>query len=188
MRKLSVLVLVPFLAACPAPEDETRTDPAEERVHEIGDTETVNISEVEDSGVRGDVRFTVLGENETDVLVEVRDARPNATYQVAVHQGTCDNPGAQQHTLDTIQTNEQGDGASTTTLNVRLANVMDGNHVVALHGPRSGDNGDATRDRDADRDADYDADRDADDQPRTDRADLPVACGEIGQAGTATGW
>jgi hypothetical protein len=181
MRKLSMLVLVPFLAACPGPEDEPWAEPAEERVHEVGDTETVNISEVEDSGVRGDVRFTVLAENETDVLVEVRDAQPNASYQVAVHQGTCDNVGAQRHSLDTIQTNEQGDGAATTTLNVRLANVMDGNHVVALHGPR------VDRDDDAET---VDTDADAEDTEDVDRpaTDLPVACGEIGQARTGTAW
>lgn len=181
MRKLSILVLVPFLAACPAPEEEEPwADPAEERVHEVGDTETVNISEIEDSGVTGDVQFTVLAENETDVLVEVRDAQPNATYQVAVHQGTCDNVGAEAHSLETLQTNEQGDGASTTTLNVRLANVMDGNHVVALHGPRAAD-----ADYEQDRDDDMDEQDEMDD---VERADRPVACGEIGETGMGTGW
>jgi hypothetical protein len=177
--KLAALAVTPlFLLGCPAPEDR---DPlvdddraAEERVHQIGDTETLNLGEVDDSGVGGDVRFTVLTQNETDVVIEVQDAQPNASYQAAVHQGTCDNVGPQRHALETIQTNEQGDGAASTTLNVQLATVMDGNHVVALHGPR------------ADR-ADTDMDVTDDEDEAVARTDRPVACGEIGEAGRL-GW
>jgi hypothetical protein len=179
--KLTALALVPlFMAGCEGPEEDPMLDDdrtAEERVHQVGDTETLSLGEINDSGVSGDVRFTVLTEQETDVVVEVNDAQPNATYQVAIHRGTCDTVGQQTHPLETVQTNAEGDGAGSTTLNVRLAQVMDGNHVVALYGPAARDNGtDARTDADTDMDVD---------QPAT---DLPVACGEIGEAGTGLGW
>lgn len=179
IRRLSALAVIPFfLAACEPREEDPFVDDvdvAEERAHEIGDTETLNISEVENSGVSGDVRFTVLGEYETDVVVEVHDARPNASYQAAIYEGTCDNLGEERYPLETVETDAEGHGAGTMTLNVRLANVMDGNHVVALHGPRADD--------DVDTDEDYDeTDMDAE------RADLPVACGEISEHGAGLGW
>lgn len=192
--KLTALAVAPlFLAGCPGPEDDTMLDDdrvAEERVHQVGDTETLSLSELYDSGVAGDVRFTVLTERETDVVVEVRDAQPNASYEVAIHQGTCDAVGQQRHALETVQTNEQGDGAGSTTLTVQLADIMDGNHVVALHGPAARDTDD-DMDMDMDTDADTDADRDetaTDREADTRPADAPVACGAIGQAGTTIGW
>jgi hypothetical protein len=181
IRRLSTLAVIPlFLAACEPREEETVFDDepavAEERAHEVGDTETLNLSDIDDSGVTGDVRFTVLSQNETDVIVEVQDARPNTTYQVAIHQGTCENVGAERHGLDAIQTNERGDGASNTMLNTRLVDVMDGYHVVALYGER------------AEMDDDVDLDPTTDDEPVTETAQRPVACGEISEHGTGLGW
>jgi len=188
IRKLSTLAVIPFfLAACEPREDDAAVfdDPevAEERAHEVGDTETLNLSDVDNSGVSGDVRFTVISQNETQALVEVNDARPNTTYQVAIHQGQCDMVGQQRHELETIQTNAQGDGASTTTLNTRLVNLMDGHHVVALHGERA----DIDRtDRPMDPTTDTDPDRD--DMATQTGVDRPVACGEISEHGTGLGW
>jgi hypothetical protein len=180
--KLGVFAVLPlFLLGCDPQDEPAFTDDdlaTEERTHEVGDTETVGLSAVEDSGVTGDARFTVLSQNETDVIVEIEDAVPNATYQVAIHRGTCDNVGAQAHQLDAVQTNEQGNGAISTSLNVRLANVTDGNHVVAVYGPRA--------DHDADQDPDDDPDRTDADQPTAQTGDLPVACGDI--SGGGLGW
>ncbi len=197
IRKLSTLAVIPFfLAACEPREDDAAvfddTEVAEERAHEVGDTETLNLSDVDDSGVSGDVRFTVISQNETEALVEVHDARPNTTYQVAIHQGRCDAVGQQRHELESIQTNEQGNGASSTTLNVRLVNVMDGYHVVALHGERADYDRDATMRDDTPTDAtttpaDRPADADMDDPAYT-ATDRPVSCGEISEHGTALGW
>jgi hypothetical protein len=184
--KLAAIVVAPlFLAGCPGPEDDPMVDDdrtTEERVHQVGDTETLSLGEINDSGVNGDVRFTVLTDQETDVVIEVDDAQPNATYQAAIYRGTCDALGQQVHSLDTIQTNAEGNGAASTSLNVRLAQVMDGNHVVALHGPAA--------DRDATTtDTRTDAQTRTDTDPATTTAtgDLPVACGEIGEAG-GLGW
>jgi hypothetical protein len=187
--KLGALAVLPlFLLGCDPQDEPAFTDDdraTEERTHEIGDTETVGLSQVENSGVSGDARFTVLSMNETDVIVEIEDAVPNATYRVAIHRGTCDNVGAQAHQLDSVETNAQGDGALSTALNVRLANLTDGNHVVAVYGPRA-DNGTVrTQDqRTMDQPADTPvADRD----PQTTQVgDLPVACGDI--SGTGLGW
>jgi hypothetical protein len=182
MYKLVALAVVPFFVlGCERPEDDTtlmdedRT--TEERAHQVGDTETVNLSGVEDSGVTGDARFTVITQNETEVLVELEDAAPNATYQVAVHRGTCDMVGQERFQMEAIQTNEQGNGASSTTLSVQLANVMDGNHVVAVHGQRDTD---ATIDR-------TEIETEAD-ETTAQVAALPVACGDISEHGTGLGW
>lgn len=186
IRKLSTLAVVPFfLVACEPAEDEPMFEDepavAEERAHEVGDTETLNLSEIEDSGVTGDVRFTVLSENQTEVMVEVQDARPNTSYQVAIHQGTCDAVGQERHALGTVQTTETGDGAATTTLNTRLVSVMDGNHVVAVHGARAGtDDGVDLDPTDEDATAETGAPMAA--------AERPVACGEISEHGTTLGW
>jgi hypothetical protein len=178
--KLGVFAVLPlFLLGCDPQDEPAFTDDdlaTEERTHEVGDTETVGLSAIEDSGVTGDARFTVLSMNETDVIVEIEDAAPNATYRVAIHRGTCDNVGAQAHQLDSIETNEQGNGALSTSLNVQLANVTDGNHVVAVYGPRA-DHGDADTRTDADPDAEEQA---------TATGDRPVACGDI--SGGGLGW
>lgn len=191
IRKLSTLAVIPFfLAACEPREDDTTIfdDPevAEERAHEPGDTETLNLSEIDDSGISGDVRFTVIQQNETEAVVEVQNALPNTTYEVAIHQGTCDNVGLQRHELQPIETNEQGDGASSTTLTVRLVNVMDGNHVIALHGEGAEDDR-ADMDMRTDDDPDQPVDEDLDD-PAYIGTDRPVACGEISEHGTGLGW
>jgi hypothetical protein len=185
--KLGVFAVLPlFLLGCDPQDEPAFTDDdraTEERTHQIGDTETVGLSEIEDSGVTGDARFTVLSQNETDVIVEIEDAAPNATYRVAIHRGTCDNVGAQAHQLDSLETNAEGDGALSTSLNVQLANVTDGNHVVAVYGPR------ADRDRDLDRDRTVDRDTlDVADAERqtAQTGELPVACGDI--SGTNMGW
>ncbi len=177
--KLAAVAVAPlFLLGCPAPEEEPwDEDPvAEERVHQIGDTETLNLSEMHDSGVTGDVRFTVLTDWETDVVLEVDDARPNASYQAAIHMGTCDELGEERYSLNTVQTDQQGHGAASVTLDVRLADVMDGNHVVALFGPAADD--------------DYmEDDPDAEDDEQVMDRDAPVACGEIGEVGqVGPGW
>lgn len=181
--KLGALAIVPlFLLGCPAPDEQEPTmdeDPAvaEERAHEVGDTETVSLGEVEDSGVTGDARFTVITMNETEALIEVDDAQPNASYQAGIYQGTCDNVGQQRHELGAVQTNEEGAGASTTSLSVRLADVMDGNHVVALYGApdmgadQTGAQDPAVQDPDA----------------MTTPQGMPIACGEISEHG-AMGW
>jgi len=201
IRKLSTLAVIPFfLAACEPRDDDAAvfddTQVAEERAHEVGDTETLNLSDVDNSGVSGDVRFTVMSQNETTAMVEVADARPNTTYQVAIHQGQCDAVGQQRHELETIQTNAQGDGASTTTLNTRLVNLMDGNHVVALHGERA-DYDRTDRPMDPTTDTRTDApgttpdtrtDADRDDMTTQTGVDRPVACGEISEHGTGLGW
>jgi hypothetical protein len=185
--KLGVFAVLPmFLLGCDPQDEPAFTDDdraTEERTHEVGDTETVGLSEIEDSGVTGDARFTVLSQNETDVIVEIEDAAPNATYRVAIHRGTCDNVGAQAHQLDSLETNAEGDGALSTSLNVMLANVTDGNHVVAVYGPRA----DHDRDLDTDRTVDRDTLDVADAERQTvQTGELPVACGDI--SGTTMGW
>jgi hypothetical protein len=176
--KLAAIALVPmFMLGCETADDADTTfedDPAvaEERAHEVGDTETLELGEIEDSGVSGDVRFTVIGMNETEVLVEVEGAEANTSYQAAIHQGTCDNVGQQRHDLGTVQINAEGNGATTMTLNVRLADVMDGSHVVALYGAA---------------DADADVDTQDPDAMTAGPQGLPVACGAISEYG-AMGW
>jgi hypothetical protein len=144
--KLGAIALIPFfLAACPdadrdadpmVADDTLAADtPATDdtREHQVGDEETVTLGDLRDSGVTGNARFTVMSQNETEVMLEVEDGPANASMQAHIHRGTCDNPGEAVHDLEAVSTDADGRGVSTTTVNVRLANIMDGNHIIAAH-------------------------------------------------------
>jgi hypothetical protein len=145
IHQLSAIAVLPFfLLACDTDDrDDTTfandtlvTDTAADtdtREHQVGDEETVTLGDLHDSGVTGNARFTVMSQNETEVMLEVEDGPANGSMQAHIHRGTCDNPGEAVHDLEAVSTDAEGRGVSTTTVNVRLANIMDGNHVIAAH-------------------------------------------------------
>jgi len=140
--KLSVIAVLPFfLAACPDADrdrdpmvnDTVAVDTPATAEHQVGDEETVTLGDLRDSGVTGNARFTVMSQNETEVMLEVADGPPNSSMQAHIHRGTCDNPGQAVHDLEAVSTDAEGRGVSTTTVNARLASIMDGNHIIAAH-------------------------------------------------------
>ncbi|MGH7457963.1 MAG: hypothetical protein ACREKN_02625 [Longimicrobiaceae bacterium] len=144
-RWLALATLPLFLAACePGDGDDTAMDDdtmeawedtAAMDEMEMGEEESVSLGDLNDSGIGGDVRFTALGE-ETDVMLEINDAPGNTEVAAHLHTGeSCDDyEEAPEHPLESVTTDAEGSGASTTTLSVALADVMDGGHVVIAHG------------------------------------------------------
>ncbi|WP_420125989.1 hypothetical protein [Longimicrobium sp.] len=97
---------------------------------------TVTMNAVGTSGVTGQAQFMSEGEG-TMVMVNLT-AQGNSTHSGHIHQGTCDAPGEVVVPLQDV-TLSNGAGSSSTTIQVPLATVMNGQHIVAYHAS-SGDN------------------------------------------------
>ena len=50
-----------------------------------------------------------------------------------MHTGTCDSPGEVVVPLESVSVDATGAGTSTSTVQVPLATVMNGQHIVAVH-------------------------------------------------------
>lgn len=96
----------------------------------------VVMNAVGSSGVTGQAQFMSQGEG-TMVMVNLT-AQGNSTHSGHIHQGTCDAPGEVVVPLQDV-TLANGAGSSSSTIQVPLATVMNGQHIVAYHAS-SGDN------------------------------------------------
>jgi hypothetical protein len=96
----------------------------------------VTMNAVGSSGVTGQAQFMSQGEG-TMVMVNLT-AQGNSTHSGHIHQGTCDAPGEVVVPLQDV-TLANGTGSSSSTIQVPLATVMNGQHIVAYHAS-SGDN------------------------------------------------
>jgi hypothetical protein len=115
----------------------------------------VAMNAVGSSGVTGQAQFMSQGEG-TMVTVNLT-AQGNTTHSGHIHQGTCDAPGEVVVPLQDV-TLSNGAGSSSSTIQVPLATVMNGQHIVAYHAGSGADTG------------------------------APVVCGQIpAQAGGTTG-
>lgn len=134
--RFAALAVVPFflLAACETDDtndftfdDDTvgqDTPTTTDRDYEMGDEETVNLSEIGDSGVSGEATFTAMN-GETQVMVEVDDAPPNTALTAALHQGDdCDNPGMEVESLEEFTTDANGMGMSQSSVGMRMDQVL----------------------------------------------------------------
>lgn len=90
----------------------------------------VTMNAVGSSGVTGQAQFMSQGEG-TMVMVNLT-AQGNSTHSGHIHQGTCDAPGEVVVPLQDV-TLANGTGSSSTTIQVPLATVMNGQHIVAYH-------------------------------------------------------
>jgi hypothetical protein len=91
-------------------------------------TITVNLSEVDGSGVEGQARF-VQHDDQTDVEVLITAGLVDeAVHAVGIYEGTCDDLGDAAFELEDIV-----DGVSESEVEADLADLMDGNHVIAVH-------------------------------------------------------
>lgn len=114
----------------------------------------VTMNAVGSSGVTGQAQFMDHGAGSTMVTVNLT-AQGNTTHSGHIHTGTCDAPGDVVAPLQDI-TLANGTGSSSTTLQIPLATVMNGQHIVAYH------------------------------QGQGDNAGAPVVCGQIpAQSATA---
>lgn len=97
----------------------------------------VTMNAVGNSGVTGQAQIMEHGTGQTMVTVNLT-AQGNSTHSGHIHTGTCDAPGAVVVPLQDV-TLANGTGSSSSTLEVPLATVMNGQHIVAYH-ESSGDN------------------------------------------------
>ncbi|HEX6370312.1 MAG TPA: hypothetical protein VF006_15435 [Longimicrobium sp.] len=104
--------------------------------HSMGSAVTMNA--VGTSGVTGQAQFMTQGEG-TMVMVNLA-AQGNSTHSGHIHTGTCDAPGAVVVPLQDV-TLANGAGSSSTTIEVPLATVMNGQHIVAYHAGSGADAG-----------------------------------------------
>lgn len=154
-RKLWMLGAVPFfLAACAAEEPELDTtdavvvDPAGAPVTPApvttpmdtgmaagamaGMENRVQMMALNNSGVTGETMFTEMGQ-QTQVMLRVMGAPANSTHPAHIHEGTCENQGPVVVPLESVTVDGSGIGSSTSTVDVSLATVMNGQHYVQAH-------------------------------------------------------
>jgi hypothetical protein len=134
----AVAGLALMVAACPADRDEAaidtqRDDAVAERPAEAPPAaETVQLEEFANSGVTGEVQLTPR-DDQTDIVVVVRDARPDSSLPVSLHTGTCEAPGAQVEDLGTVETDALGQGHAQLNVGLGVDRIMTGMHVLAVH-------------------------------------------------------
>ncbi len=97
----------------------------------------VTMNAVGTSGVTGQAQFMDQGGTATMVMVNLT-AQGNSTHSGHIHTGTCDAPGDVVVPLQDV-TLANGTGSSSSTIQVPMATVMNGQHIVAYHAS-SGDN------------------------------------------------
>lgn len=113
------------------------TDSAMTGATPMGNAVTMNA--VGTSGVSGQAMFMEHGQGQTMVTVNLT-AQGNTTHSGHIHAGTCDPLGAVVVPLQDV-TLANGAGSSSSTIEVPLATVMNGQHVVAYHAGSGADAG-----------------------------------------------
>ncbi|HEX6038267.1 hypothetical protein [Longimicrobium sp.] len=159
--RLWVLTALPFaLAACGGGDDaaeggadttaavvtDTTTAPMATGTTPMGTDTTmtgaqavggaVTLNAVGTSGVTGTAQLMDHGSGQTMVTVNLM-AQGNTTHGGHIHTGTCEQPGPPVAPLENV-TLANGAGTSSSTVNVPLATVMNGQHIIAYH-ERAGD-------------------------------------------------
>jgi len=99
----------------------------------------VTMNAVGTSGVTGQATFMEHGQGQTMVTVNLT-AQGGSTHSGHIHSGTCDAPGAVVVPLQDV-TLANGTGSSSSTIEVPLATVMNGQHIVAYHAGSGADAG-----------------------------------------------
>ena len=105
--------------------------------HTSASNPTIQLASVGSSGVSGTAQLMDHGANQTMVTVTLNGAG-SGTHPGHIHAGTCDNLGAVVVPLQSVE-RANGAGTSTSTVEVPIATVMNGQHVVNFHAG-AGDN------------------------------------------------
>lgn len=92
---------------------------------------TVAMNPVGGSGVSGQAMLMEHGPGQTMVTVNLT-GQGNSTHSGHIHTGTCDAPGPVVVPLQDV-TLTNGTGSSSSTVEVPLATVMNGQHIVGYH-------------------------------------------------------
>ena len=92
----------------------------------------IALNPVGSSGASGDVTATPQGSG-VQVMIHLTGVKQPGVHQGHVHQGTCDAPGSVVAPLEPITTDASGAGMSQKTLDVPMATLANGQHIVAYH-------------------------------------------------------
>lgn len=144
-RKKSGLILFAFapfiLVACGGGDTEEMADDTAEEIAtpaaeapvttDAAASTMVQITSLNESGASGEVEVRAVGEG-TELRVVLRGAG-EGVHQGHIHSGTCDAPGGAVAPLDAITADANGTGETTTTVEVPMMTVMNGNHIVVYH-------------------------------------------------------
>jgi len=141
-RSAALAVAALLLAGCPGYDQEERPR-ADVPVMEVGPTgmtadtpQAMPIPErvpLEAEGIAAEAVVSPLP-GATHVVIDVRQAPPNATLQAALHSGQCAAPGPQVASLGTVTTGVAGTGRGEAHLDIAGHLVFDGQHHIQLHG------------------------------------------------------
>jgi ABC-type glycerol-3-phosphate transport system substrate-binding protein len=149
IRRLCLLACVPLaLGACGASDaaketgeaDSTSAPPTDTTATVVPlppdsaphDTMRVALAAVNASGITGDAVVSGSGSG-AQVVLTLRGAKAAGTHQAHVHSGTCAQPGPPVAPLQPVTVDASGTGSSTSTIDVGMAALMDGGHIVSAH-------------------------------------------------------
>jgi hypothetical protein len=145
LSKILILPLVLLATACNGDDDRTvdtvgMTDTTMMGTGTMQDRamtpqamgSTVALQAVGGSGITGEATLTESAQR-TQVMVRLMGSQPNATHQGHIHEGTCANVGSVVVPLDPITVDAQSMGTSTTTVDVPIHTVANGQHLIAYH-------------------------------------------------------
>jgi hypothetical protein len=145
LSKILVLPLVLLAPACNGDDDRTvdTVGMTDTMMMGTGTTQdpamspqtmgsTIALQAVGGSGITGEATLTESGQ-QTQIMVRLMGSQPNATHQGHIHEGTCANVGSVVVALDPITVDAQNMGSSTTTVDVPIHTVANGQHLIAYH-------------------------------------------------------
>ena len=115
----------------PPPGGDTTPAPMADSAHTSASNPTVQLAQLGNSGISGQAQFMEHGPGQTMVTVTLTGPGSGA-HPGHIHAGTCDNLGAVVAPLQAVE-RANGNGTSTSTVEVPLATVMNGQHVVNYH-------------------------------------------------------
>lgn len=144
---LGALVLGAALAACSgATTGSTSDNPAPAGYKASGadsaaaGTQTVQLQSVNNSGITGTAVLHPDG-NKTSVMLMLVPAAGGTTagqeHAAHVHTGTCAEPGPIVAPLGTVKGDDKGYNSTTADVDIPIATLTDGQHVVAAHATAS---------------------------------------------------
>lgn len=144
-RPLAAFAAAILLAGCADRADDTAIMPADTigtvgtgtqaaapAAHPAGMGSTMALQPLGGSGVSGEATLTER-DAQSEVMVRLTGSQPNVTHQGHIHEGTCENLGPVVAPLQPVTTDGQGSGTSTSTVDLGIANVMNGRHVISYH-------------------------------------------------------
>lgn len=142
LRLFGAFALAGLVGAC-APETETdefETEPATETPAPVPAPaepademdQPIQMNPIGASQVTGEVRLEEE-DGGMQVTVHLRNSTDGAVHKGHIHSGTCDSPGAAVAPLQDITIGSNGEGESESDVEVPMATLMDGQHIVAYH-------------------------------------------------------